>query len=227
MKVKDQSIRQTYKDTKMIVEDGRDKDKNDNDDNFDFDKGKYKLRLIPPNCHQEQMVLEIVSALDHLDAITNEIFSKTESRLSSARERMATLMSRVNNASTKINQLKESKAGIRPISASKFPEITANGNGGMLQGIPILKLKSLPSQHQIVANNYEIIAKIKSLRKFYEPPVKNIEELLQFYQVRDKNDTLINEMCLDGNAKTIGLAKPPAMLNNIDSFFVFNSFENA
>ena len=200
--------------------------------------GKYKVRLIPPNCHHEQMVVEIVGALDYLDAITNEIFTNLETRLRNQRKKMSNISTRITQASEKIDQLKQSRKGLRVVSSSKYPEPDCNYNGqpgfsncGVLKGIPVLKLRKLPTQQDFIANNYEVIARIKTLRSIYEPSVKNIEELLQFYHVLDKHEHILNgfKTCEDDAIPQgiYDLGQPPASLKDVDSFFVFNSLENA
>jgi len=189
--------------------------------------GKYQVKLVPTNCSQEEVIFEIVSALDHLNAITTEIFSSIRNRIAEQRATVSEISTRVAAVSEKVNALKSTPKALQIISAAKFPEVKEEGQGEGLsiQSFPALLLKAIPPQRTIT-DSYETMARVKSQRSAYEAPVKSADELLQYHRVRDFNYAKGSNLAQLETTYEPGLGHPPPELSVIDSFLLFNTAEN-
>jgi len=187
--------------------------------------GKYNVKLVPANCHREEVVFEIISALDHLGTITEEIFTSIKYRVSEQNSQVSSLTARVSAAAEKLSQHKSSTKAIQIISPAKFPEASNPTGTEEPKLFSILPLKALEEQRQMT-DCEDIMSRIKSQRILYESPVKHTDELLQYYRVRDFNYSKGSNLGQLGTKYEVGLGNPPRGLDVIDSFFLFNSSEN-
>lgn len=81
----------------------------------------YKVPLVSSNLHPQEMILQIADTLDHLDRVSNEIFSRTSSRIQESRSRIQKINQRVEAAQIKISSLTGSRKATRIFSSSRFP----------------------------------------------------------------------------------------------------------
>lgn len=186
---------------------------------------KYEVRLVPTNSDREELVFEIVSALNHLGRITNEIFTCIKTRLSEQQSQVSVLTARVTDAATKLSEFKRTTKAIQIISPAKFPETT--GTTTITEGpklFPVLQLKAL-QEHRKITDSDELMSRIKAKRISHKT-VKDTEELLHHYRVHDFNYSKGSSLAELGTTYEVGLGDPPRGIDVVDSFFLFNSSEN-
>jgi len=184
--------------------------------------GKYHVKLVPANCHREEVVFEIISALDHLKLITDEIFTKIRAHVMKQNAQVASLRARVASAAERVAEHKSSTKAIQIISPAKFPEEPGTETPKLF---PIIYLQSLEEQRRMT-DSAEVMSRIRVKRVLYESPVKHTDELLQYYRVCDFNYSKGSNLGQLGTKYEMGLGSPPLGLDIIDSFFLFNSSEN-
>jgi len=81
----------------------------------------YKVPLVSSNLHPQEMILQIADTLDHLDRVSNEIFSRASSRIQESRSRIQKINQRVEAAQIKISSMTGSRKATRIFSSSRFP----------------------------------------------------------------------------------------------------------
>ncbi|CAG7719110.1 unnamed protein product [Allacma fusca] len=187
--------------------------------------GKYQVKLVPSHCHREETIVEILSALDHLAAISNEIFATIKERISSQQAHVSSLSTRVAATAEQVAALKSTQKGIRIVSAAKYPSsFPEDESKGVLSiTFPVLRAKPVPPQKSYI-NTYNLEA-LGNMSHLTSSPVKNPSELLQYYHVRDANALNSNVERLE-SAYESGLGRPSINLNLVDSFLLFNTGEN-
>ncbi|CAL8071800.1 unnamed protein product [Orchesella dallaii] len=195
----------------MIVEGGR----------------KYGVRLIPQTCNREDAIREIVGALDHLNAISDEIFSTVRTRLSSHRQQIESLSSRVSAAAQQVSAIKGTQNAIRIISSAKYPceKSFPVGTSQVLGHVafPALVTKHIPDP-PVLGHDIEEDEEIRCQKPLrIDTPIKHPNDLLSIFHVREPN---LGDLSQLDNAIDVGLGRPPSTIQNMDSFFLFNTVDN-
>lgn len=190
---------------------------------------KYNVRLIPQTCNREDAIREIVGALDHLSAISDEIFTSIRTRLSSHRKTVESLSSRVAVASSQVAALKGSQKALRIISPAKYPcESSSETEGGsngvfgslMFPAVMSKNVKDVP----VLGHDIEEDEDTRCQRPFrFDTPIKHPNDLLSVFHVKEPKITDLTQL---DNISDSGLGRPPRTIQNMDSFFLFNTVEN-
>ena len=193
--------------------------------NMKIEGGKYQVKLIPSHCHREETVVEIIAALDHLSSVSDEIFSSIQQRISSQRNEVSALAGRAAAAAEKVAQLSTSQTGFKVTSAAKYPGRSEQDDkkSSINTRFPVLAAKAIPPQGSSIPT--ETIEMLRCSARLLSTPVKDPSELLQNYHVRDLNAVNCNIDRLE-NKYEMGLGRPSADLNTVDSFLLHNSAEN-
>ena len=81
------------------------------------------IQLVSSDLSHQETILQIVDALDHLDKITNQVFSKIQTKIDENAAKLTNLDQRVDLADLKVKKLSEMKNKATCIySSAKYPE---------------------------------------------------------------------------------------------------------
>lgn len=87
---------------------------------------QYNIHTVPHNLSKEETVVQIVEALDHLKAITQDIFSRINKRLDTNLGNLSSISKRIEAAGSKVDSLKGDKKAKTVFSSSKYPAVDVN-----------------------------------------------------------------------------------------------------
>lgn len=169
---------------------------------------RYTVPVIPTDLRREETVLQICDALEHVDKIASDIFSRIGSRVAENQRKLTNINERVSLAEAKISAIKGSKKATKVFSGPKYPSIEEE------------------SQYKSVYDNSCILPKTKRHAHKIQskhPPLddKALKEKLQYFTVpTTKNPVGIVQ------AEQEGLGRLPSHLQSISSLLLFNTTEN-
>lgn len=189
--------------------------------------GKYNVRLIPQTCSREDAVREIVSALDHLNTISDEIFVTIRTRLASHKRQVEALTKRVTVAAEQVSALKGSQKAIRIVSPAKYPcDVDGSCSSASFfeqLSFPTLVAKNIPNP-PVMGHDTEESENDKSQRQLrFDAQIKHPNDLLSIFHVKEPK---LGDLTQLDNVADVGLGRPPPSIKNMDSFFLFNTVDN-
>ncbi len=80
------------------------------------------IHLVSPDLSHQETILQIINALDHLDKVTDEVFSRIEGKIQESQNQLNSLNQRIDVAESKVKSLSGSKKAICIYSSAKYPE---------------------------------------------------------------------------------------------------------
>ena len=80
------------------------------------------VHLVSPDLSHQETILQIINALDHLDKVTDEVFSRIEGKIQESQNQLNSLNQRIDVAESKVKSLSGSKKAICIYSSAKYPE---------------------------------------------------------------------------------------------------------
>ena len=81
----------------------------------------YEVPIVSANLHEEEMIGQICDCLQHLDAVSKDIFTKITTKIHHSRSRIKNVKERVNAAQKKIDSITGSRKATKIFSSSRFP----------------------------------------------------------------------------------------------------------
>ena len=167
----------------------------------------YNVPLILPSLRKEESINQIIDALEYLEQVSSDIFSRISARVAENRERLASLNQRSDLAQARIDKIKGIKKATRVFSSAKYPASKE-----------LEPYKSLYSSEtelaEIKRRSYELNSKFTTVDD------KLLKEKLQFYNVH------LNVQKKEDEGKGEGLGSLPRNLHSVSSLLLFNSTEN-
>lgn len=162
---------------------------------------QYTIHTVPHNLGKEETVVQIVEALDHLKAITQDIFSRINKRLDTNLDNLSSISKRIEAAGSKVDSLKGDKKAKTVFSSSKYPAVDVNRDYVSVFTGPI----------NVVRVRHEV--KHRKYAPTYEPLNK-----LQFFHVKlpDTKDSDIPQ----------GFGNVPQDVKYINDLLLFNTGKN-
>ena len=83
---------------------------------------RYTVPLILPDMRREESYVQIVDALEYLDAVANDIFNRITNRVAENRDQLVSINGRINLAQAKIDKLRSSSTKATHVfSSPKYP----------------------------------------------------------------------------------------------------------
>ncbi|XP_066262358.1 WASH complex subunit 1 [Euwallacea similis] len=161
----------------------------------------YSIQTVPHNLSKEETIIQMVETLDHLKAITQDIFSRVNKRLDKNTEKLSSISKRIDVAASKVQLLKADTKAKTVFSSSKYPAADINKDYvSIFSDSPHIERQ----RHEI---NY------KKYITTYEPLSK-----LQFFHVKTLNqkESSIPE----------GLGDIPHDIKCINDLLLFNTGRN-
>ncbi|XP_022432998.1 WASH complex subunit 1 isoform X1 [Delphinapterus leucas] len=81
----------------------------------------YAVPLIQPDLRREEAIQQVADALQHLQKVSGDIFSRISQRVELSRSQLQAIGERVSLAQAKIEKIKGSKKAIKVFSSAKYP----------------------------------------------------------------------------------------------------------
>lgn len=81
----------------------------------------YAVPLIQPDLRREEAIQQVADALQYLQNISGDIFSRISQRVELSRRQLQAIRERVSLAQAKIEKIKGSKKAIKVFSSAKYP----------------------------------------------------------------------------------------------------------
>ncbi|XP_028342509.1 WASH complex subunit 1 isoform X1 [Physeter macrocephalus] len=81
----------------------------------------YAVPLIQPDLRREEAIQQVADALQHLQKVSGDIFSRISQRVELSRSQLRAIGERVSLAQAKIEKIKGSKKAIKVFSSAKYP----------------------------------------------------------------------------------------------------------
>ena len=170
----------------------------------------YDVPLILPGLRKEESIFQMLNALEHLQQVSKDVFSKIEKRVAENHERIASIDKRANVAMAKIEKIRGSRKAIRVFSCAKYPAPEKIEQYTSLHTCDGLEQNPLPDIDQ----NYHVVS------KFPKADHDAIKDKLQFYNVQ------LNPAKRKDDQANQGLGGLPKDISSISSLLLFNTTEN-
>jgi hypothetical protein len=139
----------------------------------------YQVSIVAQDLQQEENILQIADALEHLVNVSNDVFAKIDKRLNKNATYLADISRRINICGEKVARLTSSDRSTRVFSAPKYPAMEAHKSYESIfsskdSGVPFhrtaYEIKPKPShaqQQQVSLFNFtSILSYIRSLLNF-------------------------------------------------------------
>lgn len=81
----------------------------------------YAVPLIQPDLRREEAIQQVADALQYLQKVSGDIFSRISQRVELSRSQLQAIGERVSLAQAKIEKIKGSKKAIKVFSSAKYP----------------------------------------------------------------------------------------------------------
>ena len=170
---------------------------------------RYSIPVISNDLRREDAILQMCSALEQLDSIANDVFSRIGKRIAENSKRLSDINSRVAVAEAKIEAVKGSKKATKVFSVPKYPSVAEEEKYSTV--FPTSS-DSQPKKSQ----------QVKVLSKFQPLDEKALKEKLQFFNVQAKKSRAFDP----ANADQEGLGRLPSHIQSVSSLLLFNTTEN-
>ena len=168
---------------------------------------KYNVPLVLPGLRKEESINQVIDALEYLERVSADIFSRISQRVAENRERLAALNHRSDLAQARIDKIKGIKKATRVFSSAKYPASE--------------ELEPYRSLYSGETELNEVKRRTYSLdSKFTPVDAKTLKEKLQFFNVH------LNVKKKQDDTKGEGLGSLPKNLHSVSSLLLFNSTEN-
>lgn len=167
----------------------------------------YEVPLIQPDLRREEAIQQVADALQHLQNISGDIFSRISQRVELSRRQLQAIRERVSLAQAKIDKIKGSKKAIKVFSSAKYPaperlqEYDSIFTGALDPG-----LQRRP--------RYRIQSKHRPLDE------RALQEKLKYFPV------CVNTKSEPEDEAEEGLGGLPSNISSISSLLLFNTTEN-
>lgn len=161
----------------------------------------YKVPIIPQNLRGQETIIQVGEALNHLSAVTEDMFEHINRRIEASREKLASISTRVDKVNTKIHRLAGAKKATQVFSSCKYPAADLNQ--------PYVSIFSDVKPPELVRH------KVK-----HKKPISNEEPLdkLNVYHVKIKKSDLKETIS--------GLGEIPNDVTLVNDLLLYNSGKN-
>ena len=169
----------------------------------------FTIPVIANDLRREDAILQMCSALEQLDSIANDVFSRLGKRISENTSKLADINKRVALAEAKINTVKGSKKATKVFSVPKYPSTVEEH-----------KYSAVFASRPDGSTAKKFYTKVSS--KYLPLDDKALKEKLQFFNVPVKNSRAFDP----ANADQEGLGRLPSHIQSVSSLLLFNTTEN-
>ncbi|XP_024423614.2 WASH complex subunit 1 [Desmodus rotundus] len=167
----------------------------------------YTVPLIQPDLRREEAIQQIADALQYLQKVSGDIFSRISQRVELSRSQLQTIRERVSLAQAKIEKIKGSKKAIKVFSSAKYPapdhlqEYSSIFTGAQDFGPQRRPRHKIQSKHRPLDE-------------------RALQEKLKYFPV------CVNTKVEPEDEAEEGLGGLPSNINSVSSLLLFNTTEN-
>ncbi|XP_054433070.1 WASH complex subunit 1-like [Pteronotus mesoamericanus] len=167
----------------------------------------YTVPLIQPDLRREEAIQQIADALQYLQKVSGDIFSRISQRVELSRSQLQAIRERVSLAQAKIEKIKGSKKAIKVFSSAKYPapehlqEYSSIFTGAQDFGLQRRPRHRIQSKHRPLDE-------------------RALQEKLKYFPV------CVNTKLEPEDEAEEGLGGLPSNINSVSSLLLFNTTEN-
>uniref|UniRef100_A0A914VVD7 WASH1 WAHD domain-containing protein n=1 Tax=Plectus sambesii TaxID=2011161 RepID=A0A914VVD7_9BILA len=140
----------------------------------------YSVRLIPPDLRREDAMVQVADALDELDRVVEDVFSRISDRLSTCQRRAVAVSRRTDSLQVKVDQIKQLKKAVAVFSPAKYPDSIVYSNDAAVFDRPtrarLHKDEHLSPTRRPIKQRFPASLDVKAIveekNRFYNPQVK-------------------------------------------------------
>uniref|UniRef100_A0A8C8S6A9 WASH complex subunit 1 n=1 Tax=Pelusios castaneus TaxID=367368 RepID=A0A8C8S6A9_9SAUR len=168
----------------------------------------YSVPLIQPDLRREEAIHQIADALQYLQQVSSDIFSRISQRVETSRTQLQAIGERVTLAQAKIEKIKGSKKAIKVFSSAKYPAPERlQEYSSIFAGAEDLGSTQKRPKH-----------KIQSKHRLLDE--KSLQEKLKYFPV-----CVSTKVHQEEDAEE-GLGSLPRNISSLSSLLLFNTTEN-
>ena len=167
----------------------------------------YHIPVLAHDLRQEEMVRQMCDALDYIDQVAKDIFTRIGNRISDNHASLHALNDRIALAQAKIDKVKGSNKAMKVFSAAKYPASDIPSDYSSVFG----GVQTLPPD--VARSNYKLHSKHKQLDE------TAMKDKLTYYGVPQQTRR-------DEGSRGEGLGGLPANVPSVSSLLLFNTSEN-
>ena len=169
----------------------------------------YHVPVIPPDLRRDETILQICNALDYLDKVADDVFTRISSRVADNHSKLKSINDRVNLAQAKIDQIKGTSKATRVFSSAKYPAVKEEDSYQSVFNNPGEKKVQLQATSKVQSKHLQVDDKV-------------LKEKLQFYNVQLSTKKSQTNQESQGE----GLGRLPENISSVSSLLLFNTSEN-
>ena len=167
----------------------------------------YAEPLIQPDLRREEAIQQVADALQYLQKVSGDIFSRISQRVELSRSQLQAIGERVSLAQAKIEKIKGSKKAIKVFSSAKYPAPERlQEYGSIFMGAQDPGLQRRP-RHRIQSKHRPL-------------DERALQEKLKFFPV------CVNTKPEPEDEAKEGLGGLPSNISSVSSLLLFNTTEN-
>ncbi|KAL4226300.1 Arp2/3 complex-mediated actin nucleation [Mactra antiquata] len=167
----------------------------------------FNIPSIPDDLRRDETIHQIVDALDYLEKVADDVFTRIHSRVSSNQCQLQKINDRVSLAQAKIDKIKGSKKATKVFASAKYP---AQDNIDHYNTVfqPDAKLRTPKRPHYHVQEKFRPVDELM------------LKDKLQYYHVKGGRKKK------EDGSKEEGLGGLPKSIPSVSSLLLFNTSEN-
>ncbi|XP_075850298.1 WASH complex subunit 1-like [Microcebus murinus] len=167
----------------------------------------YAVPLIQPDLRREEAIQQVADALQYLQKVSSDIFSRISQRVEVSRSQLQAIGERVSLAQAKIEKIKGSKKAIKVFSSAKYPAPEhLQEHSSIFTGAQDPGLQRRP-RHRIQSKHRPLDGRA-------------LQEKLQYFPV------CVSITPQPEDAAEEGLGALPSNISSVSSLLLFNTTEN-
>ena len=176
----------------------------------------YNVPVLFPDMRRDESLLQITVALEYLDTVVDDVFSRITNRVVESRDKLVEMNGRIQLAQARVDKIKEnSKKATRVISSSKYPAKDLKAVRSLLQK-PKEELRSAADHLETKISSRFPILEGQALR-----------ERLVLYSIHSKvKRRAIQRAAHEEEGVGEGLGALPSTIRSVSSLLLFNTDEN-
>lgn len=179
----------------------------------------YNVPVIQPDLRKEESIVQIVDALEYLDAVANDIFSRISFRVAQNRDELIQINNRLCVAQAKVDRIRNSSTKATQVYAPpKYPGPDSRTDyHSVFQEVD-------PKIQNVMKRRTTINSRVQPVT----PDIVKAKRRPYLIEVKDKKQWSRKGVEIDNNPEQLGegLGSLPRHLPSVSSLLLFNTDEN-
>lgn len=179
----------------------------------------YNVPVVQPDLRKEESIVQIVDALEYLEAVANDIFSRISFRVAQNRDELIQINNRLCVAQAKVDRIRNSSTKATQVYAPpKYPGPDSRTNyHSVFQEVD-------PKMQNVMKRRTTINARVQPVTQ----DIFKAKRRPYLIEVKDKKRMARKGVEIDDNPEQLGegLGSLPRHLPSVSSLLLFNTDEN-